>query len=298
MSVILLAGGSGLIGRRLSALLRAQGHMVRNLTRSPGGAGQFAWNPATGTLDEAALRDVDAVINLAGAGIADRRWTPARKRELIESRVQSAKTLHDAFLRTGHRPKVYLSASAIGYYGNSGERPMAETDAPVDHSFMVDCCRQWESAADAIAGLGIRTVKLRIGVVLDKAGGALAEFVKPLRFGVGAYFSDGAAWYSWIHTDDVCRLFIWAMENPEVTGVFNAVAPHPARNKELVKAIAKARRRPALIVPAPGFALRLVLGEMAAVVLNSNRIDSGKAVRAGFHFQFPELESALAQIFG
>ena len=297
MSVILLAGGSGLIGRRLSQLLRTKGHTVRNLTRSPKGEGQFAWNPASGALDEAALPDVDAVINLAGAGIADRRWTTARKRELIESRVQSAWTLRNAFERTGHRPQVYLSASAIGYYGNSGERPMAETDAPVDHSFMVDCCRQWESAADEIAGLGIRTAKMRIGVVLDKAGGALAEFVKPLQFGIGAYFADGQSWYSWIHTDDVCRLFIWAMENPEVTGVFNAVAPHPVRNRELVKAIVKARQLPALLVPAPEFALRFILGEMSAVVLNSNRVDSGKAVRAGFQFQFPELEGALAQIF-
>lgn len=297
MSVILLAGGTGLIGRRLSELLRTQGHTVRNLTRSPKGEGQFAWNPASGALDEAALRDVDAVINLAGAGIADRRWTTARKRELIESRVQSGWTLRNAFERTGHRPRVYLSASAIGYYGNSGERQMIESDAPVDRSFMVECCRQWESAADEIARLGIRTIKMRIGVVLDKAGGALPEFVKPLRFGLGAYFSDGQAWYSWIHTDDVCRLFIWGMENPEINGVFNAVAPHPVRNRDLLKAIVKARRRPALLVPAPGFALRLVLGEMAAVVLNSNRVDSGKAIESGFQFQYPDLEGALAQIF-
>ena len=297
MSTVLLAGGSGLIGNPLAEMLREKGHTVRILTRSPKAEGQYAWNPVVGALDESALRNVDFVINLAGAGIADRRWTEARKRELIDSRVQSARTLLHAFERGGLRPGAYLSASAIGYYGNSGERWMSETDTPVDNSFMVGCCRQWESAADEVAATGIRTVKIRIGVVLAKEGGALAEFVKPLRFGLGGYFGNGQAWYSWIHRDDLCRMFIWAMENPEIEGTFNGAAPHPARNKDLVKAIARSMHQPAVIVPAPAFAMRLVLGEMAAVILNSNRIASEKAVQAGFKFQFPELQKALDAIF-
>ena len=297
MPTVLLAGGSGLIGNRLAAMLREKNYTVRILTRSPKAEGQFSWNPANGTMDDAALKNVDYVINLAGTGIADRPWTKARKRDIIESRVQSARTLRSALERAGSNPKAYLSSSAIGYYGNSGERWMSETDPPVDNSFMVGCCQQWEAAADEVAALGIRTVKLRIGIVLAKEGGALAEFVKPLRFGVGSYFADGQAWYSWIHRDDLCRMFIWAMENPQVAGVFNAAAPQPVRNKALLQAVAKAMRQPAIFIPAPAFALELVLGEMAAVILNSNRIASEKVVQAGFQFQYPELESALKQIF-
>ncbi len=297
MSTVLLAGGSGLIGSRLAEMLRQKGYAVRILTRLPKGEDQYAWNPAAGMLDDSALQDVDCIMNLAGTGIAAKRWTAARKRDIIESRVQSAFTLRNAIERTGLRPKAYLSASAIGYYGNSGERWMTEADMPVDTGFLSDCSRQWESAAAGFSALGIRTVKFRIGVVLAKEGGALAEFVKPLRFGIGAYFSDGQAWYSWIHRDDVCRFFIWAMENPAIEGVFNAVAPHPVRNKELLKAIAKARRQVAIFVPAPAFALQLVLGEMAAVILNSNRVASAKSTQAGFEFQYPELNSALEHIF-
>lgn len=297
MPTTLLAGGSGLIGTRLAELLREQGHTVRLLSRSPHGEGQFAWDPAAGTLDEAALQDVDYVINLAGAGIADRRWTTARKRELIDSRVQSTRVLAEALQRSGHRPKAWISASAIGYYGNSGEQIMRETDAPVERSFMVSCCEQWEQVADEVAAMGIRTVKLRIGVVLAKEGGALAEFVKPLRFGLGAYFGNGKAWYSWIHRDDLCRAFIWALDHPEVSGVFNAVAPHPARIKALVYATARAMRQPAVILPAPAFAMRLLFGEMSAVILNSNHISAEKILQAGFEFQYRTLDGALQAIF-
>ncbi len=297
MPTTLLAGGSGLIGTRLAAMLREQGHTVRLLSRHPHGEGQFAWDPAAGTLDEAALEGVDYVINLAGAGIADRRWTAARKRELVDSRVQSTRILVQALQRSGHRPKAWVSASAIGFYGNSGEQIMHETDMPIDRSFMVQCCEQWEQVVDEVAALGIRTVKLRIGVVLAKEGGALAEFVKPLRFGLGAYFGNGKAWYSWIHRDDLCRAFIWALDQPNVAGVYNAVAPQPARIKALVEATAHARQKPALILPAPAFAMRLLFGEMAAVILNSNHISAEKIQQAGFKFQYPALDGALKAIF-
>ena len=297
MHTVLLAGGTGLIGSRLSDMLRAKGYTVRILTRSPQNEEQFAWDPASGTIDIAALRGADTVINLAGAGIADKRWTPERKRLIVDSRVKSARTLRNAFLQTGIRPQLYLSASAIGYYGNSGERLMSESDAPVESGFLVDSCRQWEAAAGEIAALGIRTAILRIGVVLAKEGGALAEFIKPLLFGIGGYFADGQAWYSWVHRDDVCRMFVYAIENQNFTGVYNAVAPHPVRNKELVKAIAKAMHQPVLMVPGPALALRLALGEMAAVILNSNRISAEKALEAEFEFQYPKLEEALEAIF-
>lgn len=296
--LVLLAGGTGLIGTRLADLLRERRYQVRLLTRSPRNPGEFKWDPMRGEIDDAALDGVDVIINLAGAGIADKRWTPARKRLIVESRVLAAQVLATAISRSGHQPKTYISASAIGYYGNSGEKEMKESDAPVDDNFLADCCRQWEQAADLVASLNIRTVKFRIGVVLAKEGGALAEILKPLRFGLGAYFGDGQAWWSWIHRDDVCNMMFWAMENPDVRGVFNAVAPKPVRGKDMVRAISRAMRQPAVFLPAPGFALRILLGKMSAVVLNSNRISAQKIEKAGFTFQYPALLLALAAVFG
>ncbi|HND87309.1 MAG TPA: TIGR01777 family oxidoreductase [Saprospiraceae bacterium] len=294
---VLLAGGTGFVGSRLAHRLQQEGHTVRILTRYPRSSQHVGWNPAFGAIDDQAVHSADIIINLAGAGIADARWTPARKRELVDSRVQSAATLLDSLRRTGHRPKAYLSASAIGYYGNSGERLMHETDSPLDFSFMVNCCEAWEAAALQVQALGIRTVLLRIGVVLAREGGALAELVKPLRFGLGAYFADGQAWYSWIHRDDLCRMFLWAMHQDGVSGIYNAVAPHPVRNKALVRAAAGAMRRPAaLLVPVPAFVLRLTLGEMSAVVLNSNRVSAERVLAAGFEFSYPQAESALEEV--
>lgn len=293
MQIITLAGGTGLIGKRLLDMLTEKGYLVRLLTRRPNGHNQFFWNPEQGEMDEAALEGATVVINLAGAGIADKRWSEARKHRLIESRVAGARILHQAFERMAHPPQLYLAAAAIGFYGNTGERLCQETDPPADNSFMVVCCKAWEDAAKPIEALGIRTVRLRIGIVLAKTGGALKEVIKPIQFGLGAYFSDGQAWWSWVHLDDVCRSILWAIETPSVSGVYNVVAPQPVRNEALVRLTAKAMRQPALFLPAPGFMLQLILGEMSSVVLNSNRVSAEKIQQEGFVFQYPELEGAL-----
>lgn len=297
MPVTLLAGGTGFVGTRLATLLRQKGHIVRLLVQKPAGEEQFAWNTQTGYIDEKAVAGADFIINLAGAGIADKRWSEARRRQIIDSRVKSTQLLLQAIERSGHQPTAYVSASAIGYYGNSGEKRMLETDAPADHKFMVQCCEQWEQAADSVAALSIRTVKLRTGVVLGKDGGALLEFLKPLRFGLGTYFGDGQAWYSWIHLDDICRAYIWALETPEAEGVYNAVAPCPVRIKPLAEALVRARRKPAVVVPVPAFALRLWFGEMSSTILNSNLVSAEKIGQAGFTFEYPVLEDALQAIF-
>lgn len=294
---ILLAGGTGFIGRRLVPFLQSKGHTVRVLTRKPEGSDQFGWDPMAGTIDDNAVRGADIAINLAGAGIADRRWTAARKKLIIDSRVQSAHTLRAAFQRLGQLPKAYISSSAMGYYGNSGENWVTESDAPADKGFMVNCCVAWEGAAEEFTALGVRTVLLRTGIVLGKEGGALREIARPLYFGIGGYFADGQAWYSWIHLDDLCRLYLWAIEHPQAEGIFNAVAPHPVRNIDLVKATAKAMGRAAVFIPAPTFALRLAFGEMANTILFSNRVSADKTIQAGFHFQYPELDMALEHIF-
>lgn len=294
---ILLAGGTGLIGSRLVEVFREKGHTVRILSRNPKGENQFAWNPAAGTIDDQAVQGADAVINLAGAGIADKRWSAARKKLLIDSRVQSTVLLRESFQRLGHQPEVYLSASGVGYYGNSGEEWVNENTPPADTSFLVQCCADWEQSVETIGAMGIRTVIFRTGIVLDQSGGALREIIKPMRFGLGAYFADGQAWYSWIHIDDMCQMYLWALEHPTVEGIYNAVAPHPVRNKYLVQATARAMQQAAIFVPAPKFALRILLGEMADVVLFSNRVSAERLIQAGFHFHYPELEAALDQIF-
>ncbi len=294
---ILVAGGSGFIGVRLVEMLQAQGHSVRLLTRTPRAPHHYAWDPIAGRIDDAAVQGADVVINLAGAGIAEKRWTPARKQLIIASRVESARVLLGAFQRLQHSPEAYLAASAIGYYGNSGERWMTEEDPPADQGFLSISTIEWERATETISASGIRTVAFRIGIVLEQSGGALREIIRPLRFGIGAYFADGQAWYSWIHRDDVCRMFLWAIENPRAEGIYNAVAPHPVRNRELVQATARAMGRWAIPAPAPAFALCLMLGEMADVVLNSTRVSAAKILQAGFSFQYPQLEDALANIF-
>ncbi len=282
--IVLIAGGSGLVGRRLVQMLEQRGDTVRVLTRNATKPHEFAWDPQQDKIDDTALEGIDILINLAGAGIADKRWTASRKRELIESRVKSNQTLFNALKRTEIHPKAFVSASAIGYYGNSGEPWMYESDSPKDHSFMVDCCTQWEDSAYEMATLGIRTVILRIGVVMSPEGGAMAEFIKPMRFGIGAYFGWGQAWYSWIGIDDLCNMFIWAADQPTIHGVYNAVNPQPERNINLVKKIAKSRGKFVFIVPAPTIIIRLMFGEMAAVVLNSNRVSADHILETGFVF--------------
>lgn len=294
---VLIAGGSGLIGSRLQVLLAQNGCKTRLLTRTPSREQEFAWHPERGELDERAFEGVEAVVNLAGAGIADKRWSAARKNELISSRVKSQETLFAYFQRSDFRPSCYISASAIGIYGDSGESLMRETDPPAKPGFMVDCCQQWEDAALKIADLGVRTAILRIGVVLAREAGALPEIAKPLRLGLGTYFADGSLWYAWIHRDDVCRMIEFCLNNGHINGIYNAVAPQPERIKTLVQQTAAAMNKNVVMLPVPAFVLKMVLGEMAAVVLNSNCVSAQKITDAGFDFHFPSLRAALRDLF-
>ncbi|MFN4081919.1 MAG: TIGR01777 family oxidoreductase, partial [Saprospiraceae bacterium] len=268
-TTVLIAGGSGLVGRRLQFFLKKKGYAARVLTRTPRREGDYRWNPASKEIDPAALEGVGAIVNLAGAGIADKRWTEARKREIVDSRVLSARTLVEAIsAQGGPKAAVYIGASAIGLYGDTGDALLTE-ESPPGVGFMPECCMAWEAASRPFAdALGLRSVLLRIGIVLSMEGGALPEVLRPARFGLGVSFGDGRAWWSWIHIDDLCRMIIWAIENAHVGGVYHAVAPAPERNKALIGAVGRAMGRALLPLPAPSFALRILLGEMSAVVLN------------------------------
>lgn len=298
MPTILIGGGSGLIGTRLSQLLQEKGYTVLHLSRSPkqdAGFEAYPWDVAAGTIDEEAVRRADYVVNLAGAGIADRPWTKRRKQLIISSRVRSAELLADTFQRLGHLPKAYVSSSAIGYYGDRGNEWMPEEAEP-GQGFLSESTQAWEAAIRSVGAVGARTVGIRIGIVLSTQGGALEKMLIPFQFYTGTYFGDGEQWYSWVHIDDICRLFIHAIEQPEMEGFYNGVAPNPVTNKRLVTGVKKAMGSPAVVLPAPAFALRLAMGEMADAVLDSTRVLADKVQKAGFQFNYPLVDEALQDL--
>ena len=296
---ILIAGGTGLLGGRLSQLLKKRGHTVLHLSRTRNLAAEFPayqWDLKQKTIDQEVLERADCIVNLAGAGIAEARWTETRKRLIISSRVQTADLLRQAIAEKRTPAKSYVSASAVGYYGDRGNQLLHESDPPGQTGFLPESVVAWEKAIDQVAATGIRTVGLRIGIVLSTQGGALEKMLIPFRFFNAAYFGDGSMYYSWIHIDDMANLFVEAIENEQLSGFFNGVSPNPATNKEIVLAIKKAMDRPALVLPVPAFALRLAMGEMADAVLHSTRVSSAKIEGAGFQFQFPDLVPALRDL--
>lgn len=300
MSTLLIAGGSGLIGARF---LATQGHRfseIRLLSRQAGerhGVKAFAWDPAKGTYDPMAFAGVDYIINLAGAGIADKPWTAERRQLIVQSRVDSLQTLLRALQETGARPNLFLSASATGYYGDRGETWVDETSEPgAADSFLASTTVQWEQAARTIADAGYPLALLRIGIVLSTDGGALAKMLIPLRAGMSNYFGDGRQYVPWIHIDDLCVLMAWLLEGRR-SGVWNGVAPDPVTSKELAQALARAKGA-WLTAPVPALALRLALGGMSETVLTGARVSAEKVLREGFAFRYPHIGTALEHLLG
>lgn len=299
MSNILIAGGTGLLGMRLSHLLKEKGHQVFHLSRKQNLNATFPayqWDLEKQYIDPAVMEKAEVIINLAGAGVADARWTDARKQLIIDSRVDSALLLK-SFIENKKTPaRAYLSASAVGYYGNRGDQLLKETDPPGEEGFLAESVIAWEKAIDQVAETGIRTVAFRIGIVLSTKGGALEKMLLPFQFFNGTYFGDGSMYYSWIHIDDIANMFIEAVDNEAYRGYYNGVGPHPATNKEIILACKKALEKPAIILPAPAIVLRTAMGEMADMILDSTRVSSEKIERAGFQFQFPELLPAIKDL--
>lgn len=292
---ILIAGGSGLVGKRLSELLIEKGYSVSWLSRKTGNAGAikvYQWNLNQGTIEEEAIQNADFVINLSGTPIADKRWTNSRKADIINSRTGSIRLLHDYFKKIKF-PKAYISATAIGFYGNTGEQTVDESTPAGKQGFLPESCIKWEETFHEIQHPGLRTAALRVGIVLSNRGGALTQLAMPFKFFTGNWLGSGQQWYSWIHIDDLCRMFIFAIENNSVSGIYNAVAPNPERNKDMMFLLKKVIDRPALMMPVPGFALKLAMGEMASMVLDGSKISSAKIEAAGFEFLYPKLQTAL-----
>uniref|UniRef100_UPI003593117C TIGR01777 family oxidoreductase n=1 Tax=Aquiflexum sp. TaxID=1872584 RepID=UPI003593117C len=286
----------GLIGKKITGLLERKGYEVAWLSRSPEKYKQksFAWDVDKQTIDAEALQWAEGIIHLAGEGIADKRWTAERKKVILQSRTQSTLLLKGAIEKSDKKPGVFISVSAVGYYGfNTGDNLMDENGNP-GSDFLAQVVGAWESEVEKIAELGIRTVMLRTGIVLDNKGGALVEILKPP---VTAPLGNGQQWMSWIAIDDLARMFLFAIENKEMIGVYNAVGPNPKTNAELTKAAAKKAGKMYVNIGVPGFALKIFLGEMAQMVLGGNKVSSKKIRNAGFEFRYPGLNEALEKIY-
>jgi uncharacterized protein len=291
---ILISGASGLVGQACFNALRREGHTASRLVR-PGatvGAGDVRWNPAAGNIDAAAMTGADAVVHLAGASIAGGRWTRARKAELRASRVDATRLLVDAIAQMPAKPRIFLCASAIGYYGNRGDEVLGESSAPGD-DFLALLARDWETEARRAEFAGIRTVVLRFGLILSRDGGALPQMLTPFRFGLGGRFGDGRQWMSWIALEDVIGIISVALMDEQFSGPVNVVSPNPVRNAEFTRTLAAALYRPAVFA-VPAFALRLALGEMAEpLLLGSQRVRPERLLALSYEFRFTELPNVL-----
>ena len=293
---VLVSGSSGLIGSALVPALSADGHAVRRLRRAPGsGADATSWNPDDGTFAEGALDGLDAVVHLAGENIAGGRWTASRKSRIRDSRVEGTRRLCAALAALETPPRVLVAASAIGFYGDRGDALLDESAAP-GIGFLPEVSRSWEAAAAPAREAGIRVVHLRIGIVLSPAGGALGQMLLPFKLGVGGVLGSGDQYMSWIALDDLVGIVRHALADESLSGPVNAVAPRAVTNREFTRTLGQVLRRPT-ILPAPAFALRIALGEMAdALLLASTRVDPAALRGGSFEFRHPELDGALRQV--
>lgn len=299
---VVVTGGTGFIGRPLCLSLRAEGHTVTLLTRRPAEAQRLLgpavtaveWSDREARLWEQSLEGADAVVNLAGASIADARWTTARKRLLIDSRVRSTQRLVEAMFRRSSRPRILISASGIGYYGASDDRVLDE-GAARGQGFLADLCREWEAAALAAAPLGARVVLLRTGMVLEQDGGALPKMLLPFRLFAGGPILPGNQWVSWIHRRDHIGLIQWALATASVSGPVNAVAPGAVTMETFCAVLGRVLHRPSWL-PVPGFALKGALGELGTLMTTGQRVSPAKALAGSYTFQYPTLEPALRAI--
>jgi uncharacterized protein (TIGR01777 family) len=284
---IAVTGASGLIGSALVGYLKSEGHTVQRLVRRATVApDEIRWDPKTGYVDIGALRGVDAVIHLAGVGVGDKRWTKRYKSEILNSRLLGTTAIANAVAEV--KPQVFISASAIGWYGDSGNRAVVESDS-VGNDFLAAVCREWEGAAD-LAG-EVRTVKLRTGLVLDPTGGALGRMLPLFRFGLGGKLGSGKQWWSWITLHDVVRAIVFCLEK-KISGPVNLTSPNPVTNQEFTSALARAMKRPALF-PAPAIALKIALGGFSSEVLGSKKVMPSALTEAGFKWDYQHISTAL-----
>lgn len=296
---ILLTGATGLIGKKLINALYENGHSISVLLRKPKkitNAKVYLWDVYKQHIDPACIKGVDIIIHLAGENIAEKKWTRERKQKIIDSRVLSTQLLHKIVKDTNTPVRTFISASAVGYYGDCGDEILTE-NSPNGYGFLAECCRLWEEAANKGKSLGMRIVKYRMGFILARKEGALAAMDRPIRFFAGAPLGSGKQWIPWVHIDDIVSMFITAVDDPLMSGAYNACAPFPITNETLTRAVAKALHRPVWPVYVPEKILEMILGKMSDVVLTSNNTSAQKLLDEGFKFKYTHLEDALEDIY-
>lgn len=302
---VAVTGATGFVGSRLVERLRTEGHQIVVLTRSPEHAKRVfpsssypqleivGYNPIQSGAWQQAISGCDGVVNLAGAGIADERWTPQRKQEILESRATATEKLVEAIAASNSKPSVLVSTSAVGYYGTSETATFDETSAS-GNDFLAQVCQQWEGAAQKVKESGVRLVILRFGIVLGM-GGALGKMLTPFKMFAGGPLGTGKQWFSWIHQDDLVNLILFSLTNPQVEGVFNATAPNPVTMNELCHVLGEVLHRPSWL-PVPEFALELMLGDGAKVVLEGQKVLPKRTLSTNFNYQYPTIKPALEEI--
>ena len=294
---ILITGGTGLVGRRLSALLVKQGHHVKHLSRNPAKSSfdAYHWDPARGEVEAESVSWASVIVHLAGAGVADHRWTSSWKKEIYDSRVHATKMLREAVV--AHNPDLshFVSASAIGYYGwNTGDQWVDEKSEKGE-DFLADVVADWEEEVKGFGQAGIKHAMVRVGIVLAEEGGALEKMKQPVKLGVGAALGSGRQFMSWIHIDDLCRMFAHVISG-KLQGICNGVSPEPVTNRVFTRQLAEKLRKPLFLPNVPSFVLKLMLGEMSAMLTGGNRVSAEKVGTSGFDFHFSSLDSALQDL--
>ncbi len=303
---ILITGGTGLIGRKIVNELCIQGAFVKILTRNVKKARVlFSNSYALEFLDskkyddplilKSVIEETDAVINLAGMNVGDRRWNEAFKEEIYSSRINTTKLLVDSIKLSQNKPDSFISASGVGVYGDKKDERINE-DSLTGNDFLADVCVDWENEALKAADLGVRVVILRTGIVLDKNDGALPELIMPFKFYIGAYQGNGRQWFSWIHIDDIVQIYLLALENTKIEGIVNAVSPDPVTNKSFIKSVSEFKKT-LFLIPVPAFVMKIVVGEFAWNLLTGQKVFPDKLVKVGYNFKFPDLNSALSDLF-
>ena len=298
MHSILITGGSGLVGTALTELLLQKGYRVSHLGRSPsmGKVKCYRWSAKEKYLDPRAFDDADVIVHLAGAGVAEKRWTPERKKEILESRTQSTALINESLKNIPNKINTVISATAVGYYGLTTTDNWCDESHGFGEDFLASVCKAWEAEADNIQSLDKRLVKIRVGVVLSIKGGALLQMAQPVKWFVGAPLGSGKQWVSWIHMDDLCGVFLKAVEDETMSGVYNGVAPNPVTNSAINKSIAKTLHRPLFLPPVPEWALKIMLGEMSQIVVTGARVSCDKIKSTGFTFKFTDANEAVKDL--
>lgn len=299
MAKVLITGGTGLVGTHLGRKLHGMGYEVAILSRTMRNENKlhtYIWDYNKNEIDKDAINTSDYIIHLAGANLGERRWTSKRKQLILDSRIKSAELIYNNIDKDNNRLIAFITASAIGYYGAlTSDKVFNETDPPAD-DFLGQTCKKWEQVADRFADIGIRAVKIRTGVVLAKQGGALSKIIIPIKIGIGPAIGDGNQYLPWIHIDDLCSIYFKAIEDRQMIGAFNAVAPEHTTNKKFMETIYHNLDKPFWLPEIPAIAVKVILGKMSEMILTGSRISSDKIKNSGFVFKYPNLESALKQL--